>query len=104
MEQRLREQLHALKAERLHAAGSQLRAAAMSSLVPAGNAPDAWTAAHERKQLLEACERTQASVLAQADAAGELLAEEPAWGGAIDTAEVNRLLDELERTAGAQEQ
>ena len=96
-EARLRRQLQSLKTERLRAAGSQLRAAALSSLATAGGAPDAWTAAHERRQLLEDCERSSSAVLAQADAAAELLAEDNELGGGPDDGAVDQLLDQLER-------
>lgn len=95
----LREQLSALRSERLRAAAASMRATT-AQVLSGAVAGDAWTAAHERKQRLAACQAKADAAMHVADAAGDLMRDD-AELGAGDTAAVDALLDTLAAESGA---
>lgn len=95
----LREQLSALRSERLRAAAASMRATT-AQVLSGAVASDAWTAAHERKQRLAACQAKADAAMHVADAAGDLMRDD-AELGASDTAAVDALLDTLAAESGA---
>ena len=89
----LREQLSALRGERLRAAGASIRART-AQVLSGAVAGDAWTAAHERRQRLEACQAKADAAMHVADAAGDLMRED-AELNADDSGAVDALLSKL---------
>lgn len=89
----LRDQLSSLRAERLRTAAASMRArtAQVLSGVVAGNA---WTAAHERRQRLDACQAKADAAMHVVEAATELMRDD-AGVTADDTSQVDALLDKL---------
>lgn len=89
----LREQLSALRSERLRAAATCVRART-AQVLSGAVAGDAWSAAYARRQRLEACQAKTDAAMHVADAAGELLRDD-AELRAGDAGAVDALLEQL---------
>lgn len=89
----LRDQLSALRTERLRAAATSMRART-AQVLSGAVAGDAWSAAHARRQRLEACQAKADAAMHVADAAGDLLRDDAGLGG-DDAGAVDALLDKL---------
>lgn len=98
----LREQLSALRTERLRTAAASMRVNA-AQVLSGAVAGDVWTAAHARRQRLEACQAKADAAMHVADAAGELMRDDAELAG-DDAGAVDALLDKLTAESAQTEQ